>query len=159
MSVDISQLKEFKRRLEEAKDGGASECVEECCRGLVSNLLKHTIRNTPVDTGYLRRGWTGGQDVGNNMSKIEEYVKTMPIQKTSLRMTIKVSNPIEYAPYVEHGHVQQPGRYVPKLGKRLKADWVEGRHMLRDSESLIREGAEAFVERKVQKYLKGVIKP
>lgn len=144
MSVDISQLKEFKRRLEEAKDGGASKCVEDCCRGLASNLLKHTIGNTPVDSGYLRRGWTGGIDLSNN---IPGYVKTIPVHKTSMRCTIKISNPVEYAPYVEHGHRLRNG------------GWVKGRRMLNDAESLINEGKEEYIKRKLEKYLKGVIKP
>ena len=36
----------------------------------------------------------------------------------------------EYAPHVEFGHRQQPGRYVPAIGKRLKASYVEGQHFL-----------------------------
>jgi len=32
-----------------------------------------------------------------------------------------------YAVYVETGHSQQPGRYVPAIGKRLVASWVEGK--------------------------------
>lgn len=33
---------------------------------------------------------------------------------------------VEYAPHVEFGHRQQPGRYVPALGKRLVAEHVKG---------------------------------
>lgn len=36
----------------------------------------------------------------------------------------------DYAPHVEYGHRQTPGRYVPKLGKQLKASYVEGQHFL-----------------------------
>ncbi len=32
-----------------------------------------------------------------------------------------------YAIWVETGHSQQPGRYVPAIGKRLVASWVEGK--------------------------------
>lgn len=38
--------------------------------------------------------------------------------------TIAIGTTVEYAPYVELGHHQQPGRYVPAIGKRLKADYV-----------------------------------
>lgn len=37
---------------------------------------------------------------------------------------------VEYAPYVELGHAQQPGRYVPALGKRLVASYVPGKPFL-----------------------------
>lgn len=38
---------------------------------------------------------------------------------------------VEYAPPVELGHVQEVGRYVPAIGKRLVADFVEGKPFLR----------------------------
>lgn len=149
MSVDISQLKEFKRRLEEMRDDGVKEFAEECCKGLTVNLLEKTIKNTPVDKGYLRRGWTGGRENGNgdNVNGVKAYVNGLPAQRTSSRITIKISNPVEYAPYVEHGH-------------RLRnSGWVEGRHMLSEAESIINESKEAYIKRKLEKYLKGVIKP
>lgn len=37
----------------------------------------------------------------------------------------------EYAPHVEYGHRQNVGQYVPDLGKRLKAKYVEGQHFFR----------------------------
>lgn len=39
----------------------------------------------------------------------------------------------DYAPHVEYGHRQQPGRYVPQIGKRLKANYVQGQHFLQRS--------------------------
>ena len=40
---------------------------------------------------------------------------------------------IHYAPHVEYGHRQKVGRYVPVLGKRLKASFVQGQYFLRKS--------------------------
>ncbi len=37
----------------------------------------------------------------------------------------------EHAPHVEYGHRQTPGRYVPAIGKRLKASFVPGQHFFR----------------------------
>lgn len=37
----------------------------------------------------------------------------------------------DYAIYVELGHHQEPGRYVPAIGKRLVASWVAPRPFLR----------------------------
>lgn len=36
----------------------------------------------------------------------------------------------DYAPHVNYGHRQQPGRYVPAIGKRLKASYVRGKNFL-----------------------------
>ena len=38
---------------------------------------------------------------------------------------------VDYAPHVELGHIQQPGRYVPAIGKRLVADHVPGYPFIR----------------------------
>ena len=37
----------------------------------------------------------------------------------------------EHAPHVEYGRRQTPGRYVPAIGKRLKASFVPGQHFFR----------------------------
>lgn len=42
-----------------------------------------------------------------------------------------VGTGVKYAPYVELGHHQEPGRYVPAIGKRLVKSWVEPKPFLR----------------------------
>ena len=42
-----------------------------------------------------------------------------------------VGTNVEYAPYVELGHDQEVGRYVPAIGKRLVASHVEGKPFIR----------------------------
>lgn len=66
--------------------------------------------NCPVKTGNLRRS-------------------IMSVESNN-GMTIAIGPDIKVAPYaiwVEQGHSQQPGRYVPALGKRLVADFVRGK--------------------------------
>ena len=38
---------------------------------------------------------------------------------------VYIGSNVYYAPYVELGHHQAPGRFVPQIGKRLKASWVQ----------------------------------
>ena len=38
---------------------------------------------------------------------------------------------VKYAPYVELGHHQTPGRYVPAIKKRLVRDYVPGKPFLK----------------------------
>jgi phage gpG-like protein len=38
---------------------------------------------------------------------------------------------VKYAPYVELGHHQQPGRYVPAIKRRLVKSWVPGKPYMR----------------------------
>ena len=39
----------------------------------------------------------------------------------------------EYAPHVEYGHRQTPGRYVPAIGRRLVNSYVPGQHYLQNN--------------------------
>ena len=44
-----------------------------------------------------------------------------------------IGTPVEYALAVHEGHRQEPGRYVPAIGKRLVADFVPGKPFLRNA--------------------------
>ena len=74
--------------------------------------------------------------------KAESYAKQLcPVDTGNLRNSIThqrvnetteaVGTNVEYAPSVELGHHQEPGRYVPAIGKRLKASFVPGKPFLR----------------------------
>lgn len=43
----------------------------------------------------------------------------------------RVGYTAEHAPHVEYGHRQTPGRYVPAIGKSLKASFVPGQHFFK----------------------------
>lgn len=60
--------------------------------------------------------------------------------------------------YVEYGHRQQPGRYVPVLGKQLKRAWSPGVFMMTLSEQEIRRTAPEILEKKVQQFLRKALK-
>lgn len=45
--------------------------------------------------------------------------------------TMLVGTNVEYAPFVELGHDQEVGRYVPAIGKRLVASHVNGKPFIR----------------------------
>lgn len=87
--------------------------------------------------GTLRRGWTA----------------SIP-SKGSGGWEIEIINNVFYASYVEYGHRQTPGRYVPALGKKLKKGWVEGKFMLTKSAKDLERAAPGILERKLQKFLK-----
>lgn len=78
----------------------------EICGGKAETYAK---KKCPKDTGNLQ----------NSITHQMECDKT-----------VAIGTPVEYAPYVEFGHHQQPGRYVPAIGKRLKASYVPGKPYL-----------------------------
>lgn len=100
--------------------------------------------------GTLRRGWTGGKQANP-----VQYANGMPVRHIGSNYKIDIVNEVEYAQYVEYGHRQTPGRYVPALGKALKASWVKGQFMMTKSEAEVDAIAQSVVDKKVQKYLEG----
>lgn len=45
--------------------------------------------------------------------------------------TVAIGTDVKYGPYVEFGHHQQPGRYVPAIKKRLVASFAPAKPFLR----------------------------
>lgn len=78
--------------------------------------------NTPVVTGDMRNSW----------------LADLPPKKHK-DLTLTLENKAEYAIHVEYGHRQDVGRYVPAIGKRLKAPYVRGQYILRRSTQKARD--------------------
>ena len=69
---------------------------------------------------------------------------------------LPISNSTPYASYVEFGHRQTPGRYVPAINRRLKKGWVQGQFMMTISEKEIQESAPKILEQRVKEFLGSV---
>ena len=170
--VNIRDLEKFKEQVEKSLSANKIDLfIQSCAKELTARLLARVIRRTPVGvkpdvdsdtlseywTGYiggnLRRGWTGGTN-----QSASAYAQSLKVNHFGDTYVIEVINPVEYAAYVEYGHRQSVGRFVPALGKRLKAGWVEGKFMLTISEKEIRADAPRVLQNKLQKKLKEVFR-
>ncbi len=151
VNVDFRQVIEFQNKLKKLDAIQTDKFFKEGCKGLAGRYLALVIPATPAKTGFLRRGWTGGSDRDSGV-----YADTLPAEVGVDGYTIEIKNTVEYASYVEHGHRQTPGRYVPAIGKRLKANWVEGKHFQRDSETALDGVAKTYLQSLLDAYLGGV---
>ena len=106
------------------------------------------VKATITKGGTLRRGWTAGKNISGT-----EYAKSLPIIQTATTYEIIIINNTFYASYVELGHRQRPGIFVPAIGKRLKKSWVPGKFILRDAEIKLNAQSPQILERKIKKYL------
>lgn len=175
-TFDFKQLEKLQKQVEQL-ERGQDEFNQECIRELAARLLRKVVKRTPVGRapkldgaktvkikgsdgkmktflskngailqkywagyqgGTLRRSWTIGE-----------------IRKVGGNYQIEVINPTEYASYVEYGHRQKQGRYVPALGKRLKSGWVPGTFMLTISERELQDQAPKIIGKKLEQHLKG----
>ena len=160
LKFDKKELEKLQKQLEELEKGKARDkFFEDCAKEMAARLLALVIPKTPVGVyddpsrkgGALRRGWTGGKKMD-----AEAFAKSLEIEKSGKTYTITVENNVEYAPYVEYGHRQTPGRYVPAIGKRLKEGYVPGKHMLETSEQELKALSPKILQDKLEKFLKGV---
>ena len=111
---DNSQFEEFARHSNAEISGGQLKNeVKNSVRNVGETYKRNAESRTPVQSGELRRSWQlkGPFFAGSDI-------------------TIELRNSKNYASFVENGHRQTPGRYVPAIGKRLKASWVPGQHFL-----------------------------
>lgn len=109
--------------------------------------------------GTLRRGWTvstheeaeSGKDVS-----VKEWCDTVKVRVQGNTYVLDVINPVQYAVYVEYGHRQNVGKYIPALGKQLKQGWVEGKFILTTAEAKLNTQADAILAQKLRKFMKEV---
>ena len=92
------------------------EPVNEGIRKLAIWTQRTLMVSTPVDTGRLKTSIT---------AKVEGDVA-------------KIGTNVEYGQFIEYGHRQEPGRFVPALGKRLVVDWVPPRHVIEGSSARVK---------------------
>ena len=126
-----------------------------CVNELAGRVLSKVVKKTPVSAGVfmadpvtkkrikvasggtLRRGWNA-----------------TPSEKHGATYEAKVLNNVKYASYVEYGHRQHVGQFVPVLGKRLKRPWIPGQHMLQKAHDEVKKDAKKIVRRRFRQYLK-----
>lgn len=176
---DFSELKKFRDKLEKVSEQSQlDKFYKDLSKEIARDLLALVIPQTPVgqsisevdnnrkpyvvyNGGTLRRGWTARTEQeatsGTGDGKEPEaYAKTLDVKKDGNQYTVVVENPVHYASYVEYGHRQEPGRFVPALGKRLKKSWVEGKFMLKVSEEILQEDLPGYIEEELKKYFEGL---
>ena len=90
--------------------------------------------NEPVVTGNLRRSITSGEVELNG----NEYSMT-------------VGSSLSYARYVEEGHKQDVGKYIPVIKTKLKKEFVPGNHVIKDSVDLHQSKLIKRIQERVEK--------
>lgn len=160
--VDYRELQKLRDNLEKFQRVDMDKFCSDMSKEIAARLLRRVKQRTPVGqyevityttkdgrTFTFNDGKQGGT-LRNNW-KIENVVT-----KHGNVYEIEVFNPMEYASYVEYGHRQQVGRFVPQIGKRLKSGWVEGQFMLKISEEEVQTLAPKLLEKRLNEKLREV---
>ena len=170
--VDTRELKKFQAQLQQiTAPKERQRFYEDCLKELAARFLRKVIKRTPVGKGVYeaipppkkkKRKDTKGKETlkfkriaggGTLRRGWSVWLKdAIRVQKIGNTYQIELVNNTEYASYVEYGHRQTPGRYVPALGKRLKQSWVEGQFCMTLSAREVEDAAPAILQRKIQRY-------
>lgn len=176
ISMDTTELRRFKEKLENIS---TDELLKDVAAELAARLLRKVKKRTPLQKRdgkiYVQKkiktyqGDTPlkGQPIRykNGKAKTEvthtggELRRNWQVSKIRLFdkfCVVEVYNATEYAEYVEFGHRQTPGRYVPAIGKRLKKAWVPGKFMLTLSTKELENIKDRIIRQKVEAWLKEV---
>lgn len=139
-------FKKLQEHMDKITQKEMDDFIASCVKAIAAEVLSRVIPRTPVGQYPKKSGKKGGTLKRNWTVRI--------IGSEGGAFKAEVINPMEYSSYVEFGHRQTPGRYVPALGKRLKKGWVQGRFMLTISEQEVQKLTPKLLEARLEKYLR-----
>ena len=152
--IDLSAFKEFADKIEKLRYK-QHNYIGECTTELAQKYLKSVIKLTPVgevpkdiSEECKQKYWSGYS--GGTLKGAWRSSSPMFTERGGCKVVI--SNSEEYASYVEYGHRQKVGRYVPMIEKKLKNNWVEGKYMMTKTNAKIKEGMPRFLDRKLKQF-------
>ena len=173
IKVQFDGLKEFQKIIEDMekeKDQLMIDTIKELAARLLRKVINKKKGIKKGDTiydkkgkarvlktktvSYKKDGKTISKTYGGQGGTLRRNWTVSDVRKNGGNYEIEVSNSTEYASYVEFGHRQTPGRFVPAIGKRLKKSWVKGKFMLTISEDELKRQAPAVIEKKITEWLK-----
>ncbi|MCL2488373.1 MAG: HK97 gp10 family phage protein [Oscillospiraceae bacterium] len=140
---DYKGLVKFQQQLAQLDKASCDAFCEAAVKELAARLLSLVIPATPVGKydqvkksgkkgGTLRRGWGKAKDI--------------TVTKVGNAYQVEIINPVDYASYVEYGH------------RTANGGWVPGRFMLTISEHQLRQMTLGILEKKLEKWLRGVFR-
>ena len=149
ITVDVSQIEGFQQKIKALNGTQRDLFFRESCMEGANRLVSLVKPLTPDPHGTLRAGWDNALGALGMMSVTKS-------QGAGQSYAVTVENATPYASDVEYGHRQTPGRYVPAIGKRLVASWVEGKHMLEISEGNLNKVLPTVLQNKLDAFLRTV---
>lgn len=155
---DFHEWTEFADRLGDM--GRFQIFAENATKEIADVLLKLLKTNTPVDYGTLKAQWDN--------DNVNYYVT-----KTPRGYQVILTNSMKYAVWVNDGHRQRPGRFIPGYwvgnhfrydpnangGMVLKKPWVKGRFFVEISIAQIEASTqmEQIIYKHLQNWWKGCL--
>jgi hypothetical protein len=155
--IDVSKLENFAVKMEQASAGlkpFVGEVLDDAGEEFLDIVQDEIMRAGNLDTRLLLNSFSKGSGYG--------------IYELDLgALTLTVGTRVEYAKWVNKGHPQRPGRFIPgvwngdrfeyipgaKTGMVLKASKVEGSHFFDKSVEVLRRMFPEMAQAKFNEYI------
>lgn len=156
VKVDFSGLRDFAKQLNAIP-------TDSMCKEAVTQLgavyIASAKRNTPVkgnQTIEIKRKDGSTERITSSSEHMRRSWQMGTVEKRGRTYRIKVSNSASYATFVDKGHRQTPGRFVPILGKKLVGNYVKGLKITDKAEKAVKRAQGRVFETVIDKHTKGV---
>lgn len=135
---NFEELMAFQQKMEQLADN-MNHIMDICAKDLAQRFIGKVKKRTPVGVysggkpgGTLRRGWS---------------LKNVRFYHIGSACLIEITNPVEYAEYVEYGH-----RTANHTG------WVPGKFMMTLSSEEIQRDMPGILEKKIKKMMEAQLR-
>lgn len=151
VTVDFSGFAELQKRIEELNGVQMQAAKQQSVKEMVAVYLAEAKRATP--TRGVQTVERNGVTITTNSEHMKRSWNAGAVEQNGREYKVKVFNTASYASYVNDGHRQQPGRYVPILGKRLVKNWVDGLNMAEKAEKKTERQSKDILCRNIDRVL------
>ena len=156
VKVDFRGLRDFAKKLNAIP-------TDNMCKEAVTQLgavyLASAKRNTPVKGNQsieIKRKDGSTERITSSSEHMRRSWRIGAVEKRGRTYRIKVSNSASYATFVDKGHRQTPGRFVPILGKKLVGNYVKGLKITDKAEKAVKRAQGGVFRNVISKHTKGV---
>lgn len=156
VKVDFRGLRDFAKQLNAIS-------TDSMCKEAVTQLgavyLASAKRNTPVKGNQsieIKRKDGSTERITSSSEHMRRSWQIGTVEKHGNEYRIKVSNSASYATFVDKGHRQTPGRFVPILGKKLVGNYVKGLKITDKAEKAVKRAQGRVFRNVISKHTKGV---
>lgn len=151
VTIDFSGFAELQKRIEELNGVQMQAAKQQSVKEMAAVYLAEAKRATP--TRGVQTVERNGVTITTNSEHMKRSWNAGAVEQNGREYKVKVFNTASYASYVNDGHRQQPGRYVPILGKRLVDNWVDGLNMAEKAEKETERQSKNILRRNINRVL------
>lgn len=165
IDFDIGGLKKFEESLQKIKDDKDSllSLKKDCLKPLAALYIRTAKLNTPV--GPRSAKYKIGNEVKTkhfNSERTRQSWASGPLVVNNREAIIEVYNTSKYASFLNDGHRQKIGQFLPwigaevdgvKQGARLVKGWVDGQYMTEKAESAVERNSRRVLNAAIRKWL------